>query len=189
MDFVSAVGIGTALAADASAVSLSYGSSDKHFSVKTAVVTALTFGIFQMLMPVLGWSIGKVGSSFVQDYDHLIAFAILAFLGIKMIYDSRCKNDIEKDFPQGHRLRVLAAMAFATSIDALTSGIILPSAVGADTPFTMFLTISIIGIITFLLSLTGFFLGRRFRTLSPTTAEIFGGVVLIVIGVKTLLTG
>lgn len=187
MDFVSAVGIGTALAADASAVSLSYGSTNKYFSVKIAVVTALTFGFFQMLMPVLGWSIGKVGSSFVQNYDHWIAFAILTFLGIKMIYDSRC--DSRRDFTQSRRLRVIIAMAFATSIDALTAGIILPSAVGADTPFTMFLTVLIIGIITFVLSLIGFFLGRRFRTLSPKTAEIFGGVVLIVIGVKTLLTG
>ncbi|MGN0469555.1 MAG: manganese efflux pump MntP family protein [Acutalibacteraceae bacterium] len=187
MDFVSAVGIGTALAADASAVSLSYGSSDKHFSVKIAVITALTFGVFQMLMPVLGWSIGKVGSTFVQNYDHWIAFAILAFLGIKMIYDSRC--DSRRDFPQSRRLRVLIAMAFATSIDALTAGIILPSAVGADTPLTMFLAVSIIGTITFLLSLIGFFIGRRFRTLSPKTAEIFGGIVLIVIGIKTLLTG
>lgn len=187
MDFVSAVGIGTALAADASAVSLSYGSSNKHYSVKTAVITALTFGIFQMLMPVLGWSIGKVGSTFVQSYDHWIAFAILAFLGIKMIYDSRHRS--ERDCPQSLQIRVLIAMAFATSIDALTAGIILPSAVGADTPFTMFLTVSIIGAVTFLLSFIGFFLGRRFRTLSPKTAEIFGGAVLIIIGIKTLLIG
>ena len=187
MDFISAVGIGTALAADASAVSLSYGSSDKDFSAKIAVITSLTFGGFQMLMPVLGWSIGKVGSTFVQNYDHWIAFAILAFLGIKMIYDSRCRP--ERVFTQSRKLRVIIAMAFATSIDALTAGIILPSAVGADAPFTMFLTVSIIGVITFLLSLVGFFLGRRFRTLSPKTAEIFGGIVLIVIGIKTLLAG
>lgn len=190
MDFISAAAIGIALAMDAVAVSVSCGSISKNSTLKYAVIAAFTFGFFQMFMPVLGWSVGKVGKNFVEDFDHWIAFAILCFLGIKMIIESRhnSDNDFYTDKSQ-NKFKTLIVMAFATSIDALTAGIILPTAVNADTPFLMLCAVSIIGLVTFILSLIGFFVGKSFRAISPSKAEIFGGAVLIFIGIKTLLTG
>ncbi len=190
LDFISAVSIGIALAMDAMAVSVSCGSLKKNSTIKYAVITAATFGIFQMFMPVFGWSIGKVGKNFVESFDHWIAFGILCFLGIKMILESKRKN--VNDFSSecsGDSLRILVAMAFATSVDALATGIVLPTAVGAETPLLMFCATAIIGIVTFILSLSGFFIGKRFNMLSPSKAEMLGGAVLIVIGIKTLITG
>lgn len=188
MDFLSAAAIGVALAMDAVAVSISCGSINRNSTLKFAIIVAFTFGFFQFLMPILGWSVGKVGKNFVEEFDHWIAFIILCILGIKMIYESRHENDHEiSTVSTKSRLRTLVIMAFATSIDALATGIVLPTAVGAETPFTMFLTVSIIGIITFLLSLAGFFAGKCLRMLSSRKAEMFGGIVLILIGVKTLL--
>lgn len=190
LDFISVMAIGIALAMDAVAVSVSCGSLSKSSTLKYVVFTAFTFGFFQFFMPVLGWSIGKVGKNFVEDFDHWIAFGILCFLGIKMIYESKKNNDCEllRENEQ-NKLKTLIVMAFATSIDALTTGIVLPTTVKADTPLFMFLAVLTIGIITFILSLIGFFVGKSFRTISPKAAEIFGGIVLIVIGIKTLITG
>lgn len=187
MDFVSIFGIGVALAMDAAAVSVSCGSSDKNCTKSYAVMTALTFGAFQTFMPVLGWSIGKVGKNFASGCEYWIAFVILAFLGAKMIYDSFHREEADFSYVQKRTLRMLVIMAFATSIDALTAGIILPTAVCADTPLSMFIAVSVIGIITFMLSLGGFYIGKIFRAASPKAAEIFGGAVLILIGIKTLI--
>lgn len=190
MDFLSTAAIGTALAMDAVAVAVSCGSINKNSTLKYASVTAFTFGFFQFFMPILGWSVGKVGKGFVENIDHRIAFGILCFLGIKMIYESRKKNECEFFTDKtGNRFRTLIVMAFATSIDALTTGIVLPTSAGAETPFSMFCAVSVIGIITFILSFAGFFIGKSFRSVSPDKAEIIGGIVLIAIGIKTLVTG
>lgn len=186
MDFISAAAIGCALAADAAAVSISCGAVSKGKNLKPAFISAITFGIFQMLMPIFGWSIGEVGKSIVGSCDNFLAFAILLFLGAKMIYDA-AKNSDEDFCVNGFKLKSIIYMAFATSIDALASGIILPSAVKANKPVEMFAAVLIIGVITFCFSLAGFFLGKSFSFLSPKTARSLGGAVLILIAIKTLL--
>lgn len=185
MSVISAALIGAALAADAFAVSVVCGSSDGANRKGAAVMTAAAFGIFQTFMPVLGWSIGKVGSTAVTGFENIIAFGVLVFLGTKMIIDSR--NGAVKDFPSGmSRVRSLLAMAVATSIDALTVGIVLPTAAGAGNVSELLCVVLIIGGITFFLSFCGYHIGRKIRTLDPTKAQIIGGIVLILIGIKEL---
>ncbi len=184
---VSAAMIGAALAMDAFAVSFVCGSSDRTKRLRCAVITAAVFGIFQMVMPILGWSVGKVGSRAIEGFDHIIAFGILVFLGIKMIIDSF--GDIVSRTSTAFDFRSLTVMALATSIDALTVGIVLPSAVGAESFGSLITAVSIIGGVTFLLCLVGYQLGRRISTLKPKAAQIIGGAVLILLGVKSLITG
>lgn len=186
MDILSTAAIGTALAADAMAVSFSRGMQTERQRKKEAFLTALSFGIFQMMMPVLGWSIGKVGRGAVMGADHIIAFLILLFLGGKMLLDARRNKPVTVG---GGGYKELLLLSVATSIDALASGMILPVSVGAGRPSELFLAVVLIGMITFVLSFAGFCSGGSVRRFQPRFAEAFGGIVLIVIAVKTLLTG
>ncbi len=179
MDYVSAAIIGIALAMDAMAVSITCGMNGKNKG--SAFLTAFLFGVFQALMPVLGWSIGKVGSNIISSFDNITAFAILFFLGVKMIIDSR-KQDYSIEFG----VKNLIILAAATSIDALVSGITLPTSVGANTPLYMLEAVVIIGMITFMLSLSGYFIGSRFKRARPVYAGFTGGIILMLIGIKTL---
>ena len=187
MLILSSVLIGAAVAQDAFAVAAMYGSVDRTKRFRSAVLTAGIFALFQTFMPVLGWSIGKVGSKAVAEYDHIIAFGILSFIGIKMMLDSRSSAVYEKSCAS-LRLRELITAAFATSVDALTTGITLPAATGAENAAGMILSVLIIGSITFIISLSSYFLGRRIGDLNPRLAMLSGGAVLIAIGIKTLLT-
>ena len=179
MDIISAAALGASLAADAMAASFARGTKSGGSS-KDALEAA-----FQMLMPLLGWSIGKVGSGMFSGFDHIIAFVILLFLGIKMIADSGRDRTAESS---GGR-KELFLLAFATSIDALASGIALPVSLGAVRPADMFLAIGIIGAVTFVLSLTGYILGGRLRSGRMRYAGCIGGIMLIIIAVRTLISG
>lgn len=179
--------IGAALAMDAFAVSVSCGSEDKSdkYSYKYAFVTAFFFGLFQMLMPIIGWSVGKVGSSVIDGFDEWISFGILTFLGAKMILDSRNPDKIGSQSSFG--IKLLLIMAAATSIDALTAGIVLPSAVNAYSMTEMIISAAIIGIVTFVLSFLGYLIGKFLNRVNPSLAEIIGGAVLIILGIKSVI--
>lgn len=144
---------------------------------------AFLFGLFQAAMPFLGWLGASRFNHLIETYDHWIAFALLAFLGIRMIRE-HFKDEEERSFDPT-RMKVILTLAVATSIDAL--------AVGISFAFTGFRTLSsllypltAIGIASFVISLagslTGVFFGKRFNL----RVEIFGGLVLIGIGVKIL---
>lgn len=186
MDYLSALAISLALSMDAMAVSVTCGMNHRKHKIQRAILTAFLFGIFQMLMPVLGWSIGKVGSGIVAEFDHIIAFLILLFLGAKMILDAK-KQDMNQ--AESDEIKNLIFLAVATSIDALASGMILPVSVKATTPFYMFQAVLMIGTVTFILSFLGYCAGERFSRIKPQYADIIGGLMLIIIGIKTLLTG
>lgn len=186
MDVLSAFAAAVSLAADAMAVSVCCGLKSSSNYKKTALVTAIMFGFFQMLMPVLGWSIGRVGSEALGSGQRIAAFIILLMLGIKMLFDSR------KDQTTGISvitLKELLLFSVATSIDALALGAVLPVAVGADTPLHLALSVMMIGAVTFILSFGGFHFGRKFRRFRPSHAEIIGGIILIILGIKVLITG
>ena len=184
MDYISLFGIAVGLSMDAFAVSITNGAVLKKVNLLTALRIAACFGIFQGAMPSIGWSIGKVGEQLIHTVDHWIALILLCYLGIKMIWDSRKKD--EADFCEKSTLKTktLLAMAVATSIDALATGVILPSAVGAETLLQMLCSISAISVITFTLCLIGVFLGKKFGCLLHNKSSILGGIVLICIGIK-----
>ena len=189
MDMVSLVGIAVGLAMDAFAVCITNGAVCKRENVNArfALRLAVSFGFFQAMMPTIGWLIGKAGESLISSVDHWIALILLGYLGGRMIYESvkkRKAGEEEECRIDSVSFRTLMALSLATSIDALATGIILPSAVGAGSLPLMLIAVGAIGLITLCIAFAGVFLGKTFGTLIAGKAENLGGVVLIGIGVK-----
>ncbi|QEY34008.1 manganese efflux pump [Caproiciproducens galactitolivorans] len=192
MDYLSLCGIALGLSMDAFAVSITNGATNHRakpvVTFKLAVKLALSFGFFQAFMPMLGWLIGKAGESIINAVDHWIALLLLSYLGIKMIIESN-KNGSDEECPlqADIHFRTLMILSVATSIDALVTGVLLPSAVGASTVTAMLLSVGIIGLITFCLCFIGVYIGKNFGRLLSTKAELFGGIVLTGIGIKIFI--
>lgn len=172
--------IGISLALDAFAVAIGTGTSINGGAVKSAFCVSLSFGFFQFLMPVLGWSLGIGIEQYISQTDHWIAFGLLFWVGARMIIAgfSPCSNK-----PQIRiTYRRLFILSVATSIDALVVGI------GFGLLGIRIWTPSIlIGLITFVLSLFGFLLGQKLGACFGKKVEIFGGAVLIMIGGRILM--
>lgn len=168
-----------ALAADAFAVSLSQGVVARERPHTTAFVLGGAFGLAQGIMPLLGWSAGLIMTAAIAAYDHWIAFAVLAVLGAKLIYEG-LTNAGEGDVKRVTGWGILA-LALATSIDAAGAGLALGAM--AVNPF---LAAAIIAVITALACMAGVYLGRAIGTKLGNVAELVGGAALIAIGVKIL---
>jgi len=182
MGFIELLFIAIGLSMDAFAVSVCKGLSMKRMNRSHAFVIALYFGFFQAAMPLIGWLLGKQFQHLITNVDHWIAFGLLAFIGGKMIRDSFDKDP--KDFKNGYVLnhKELLVLAVATSIDALAVGITL-----AFLRVNIYYSIVAIGCTTFLLSFLGVFAGKAFGVRYRSKAEIAGGAILILMGLKILL--
>lgn len=195
MDYIAVVGIAVGLAMDAFAVSVTNGAVVKNFKPSFALKIAAAFGIFQFMMPVIGWIVGKAGQELIENVDHYIAFVLLALIGGNMLIEAIKSNmqaskgvEVKKeDSKTAASTKTLLLMAVATSIDALATGVILPSAVGASDWILMLTAVLMIGAITFIISFVGVYLGKKFGALLSNKAEIIGGLVLIGIGTKILI--
>lgn len=176
--------IGVGLSMDAFAVAICKGLGMSKINKKQAVTIGLYFGGFQALMPFLGWALGSSFQQYITSIDHWIAFFLLLFIGGKMIVETvREKEDTqtgEKDLPLDHKEMLL--LAVATSIDALAVGITF-----AFLSVNIVEAITIIGCTTFVLSIIGVVVGNFFGTRYKKKAQIIGGAILILIGVKILL--
>lgn len=175
--------ISVGLAMDAFAVSICKGLNMRRMNNRHAGIIALFFGGFQGLMPFFGWILGKQFERYITRIDHWIAFILLAIIGINMIREALSEDEEETgDSVDCLDMKELFMLAIATSIDALAVGItfaflqvnILPAA-------------SMIGIITFVIAFAGVHIGHQFGTRYEKKAEIAGGVILILIGLKILL--
>jgi manganese efflux pump family protein len=173
---IAAILLAFALAMDAFAVALTQGAKFRP-SAAGGFAIALTFGVFQALMPLAGWGIGAVALAYVEAVDHWIAFGLLAFLGVRML------GGHVGDEEAAHALtgRTLLIAGVATSIDALAAGITLPT-LGVSP----WLAVALIGLVTVALSGAGVVLGRRAGDHLGTWAERAGGVILIGLGCKIL---
>ena len=144
---------------------------------------ALFFGVFQAVMPTLGWAAGYSLRNMIKDYDHWIAFVLLSILGIKMIIEAFGKPDLEEESKAlALTFSLLLTLSVATSIDAL--------AVGFSLPFlskSILIPVTIIGLVTFTISGAGVVIGHRFGRLFGKKFELIGGAILIAIGLKILL--
>jgi putative Mn2+ efflux pump MntP len=171
------------LSMDAFAVSICKGLGMSRLNLKQAAVIATFFGGFQALMPVIGWALGSQLAPVVEPVDHWIAFALLAFIGGKMIWDAFHEDD-EDDAEDADvlYLRELVMLAIATSIDALAVGVTL-AFLQVDIAFS----VAFIGITTFALSFAGVAIGHQFGSRWEKPSTIAGGIVLILIGLKILL--
>jgi putative Mn2+ efflux pump MntP len=186
MDYVSIIGIGAGLAMDAFAVCITNGAITKKVTLPFALKLAFCFGIFQAAMPIAGWLVGKAGENIIRAVDHWIALILLSYIGIQMLIESRKKSNANEPvkIQDNISMKTLLTLAVATSIDALVTGIILPSAVGASAVWQMLVAVAIIGMITFVICLAGVYIGKKFGEIFSSKAEVIGGIVLIVIGAK-----
>lgn len=175
--------IAVGLSMDAFAVSICKGLKMRRFNVRHAGAIALAFGGFQALMPVIGWFLGKQFESYITGIDHWIAFALLAIIGGKMAVES-FKKEEEDTTEEKEKLDVkeLLVLAVATSIDALAVGITFAFLQVSIVP-----AVSLIGVTTFVLSAGGVFIGHKFGAKFKSKAELAGGIILILIGLKILL--
>lgn len=173
--------ISVSLAADAFAVSICKGLSLKKINFKDALIVGLWFGIFQALMPTIGFFLGDSFEHIITSIDHFIAFILLLIIGGKMIAES-FKKEEKVDSNLG--VKTMALLAVATSIDALVVGIAYVCAYGSKNAF---LTFSMIGIITFILSIVGVYIGNKFGSKYKNMAEFMGGFILMLLGVEILL--
>ncbi len=180
MELITIIVIAVGLAMDAFVVSIVSGSAYKQLHVKHALRMALFFGAFQAFMPLIGSLAGLSLKDYIADYDHWVAFALLAAVGGKMIYESFKIKSIE-DNPDPSNIFVLLVLSIATSIDALAIGITLSLIISSVT-----LAVIIIGLITFALSYAGVLIGKKFGHFFENRIEALGGLVLIGIGIKIL---
>ncbi len=172
--------LAVALSMDAFAVSIGLGSKHVEKTRSLAVLAAIYFGIFQGLMPLIGFLGGKGVLGWVEEYAHWIAFFLLVLIGGKMIYESFSAG-VEHDIANITH-KILLILALATSIDAMAAGFTLTLL--AVNPF---LSCAIIGVTTFVFSWLGVFVGAKSGTWLESKAELLGGIILILIGVKILL--
>ena len=172
--------IAVGVSADAFAVSLGKGLHMRTLNLRNAIIIALTFGLFQAVMPFLGWLLGTQVAQFIYQVDHWIAFGLLAVVGGKMLWEAFHESDDEKD-SDTIRVRELIVLAVATSIDALAVGISF-----AFLEVDIVPAVILIGVTTAVLSFIGVLIGHRAGIRFKKPAEIAGGLVLIAIGVKIL---
>lgn len=185
--------LAVALAMDCFTVSIVFGVLLRKIEWRTILVVAFLFGLFQAMMPLAGWLATNSFSSLIEDYDHWIAFGLLAFLGGRMIKESFSDDEEEGEAEaeakhiNPRKLKTQLVFAVATSIDALAVGISF-TCLGLNTISSLSLPLLIIGFVSLAFSIVGSLLGIRFgkgveKRLKP---ELLGGIVLIIIGVRVL---
>ena len=168
------------LAMDATTVSMTDGMVNRKIKISKAILIGLVFGLFQALMPLLGYLFGTLFVDVVETIDHWIALLLLGYLGGKMLYDG-IKNKDEEEINE-LSFKSLLVQGVATSIDALAVGISF-----ATLKVDIVLAVVSIGVITAGLSIMGVFIGKKFGDLLNNKATILGGIILIFIGLKIFI--
>ncbi|MEM2720384.1 MAG: manganese efflux pump MntP family protein [Candidatus Bathyarchaeia archaeon] len=180
MELLTLLIIALSLALDAFSVSIACGLSEKTSGMGKSLVLAFSFGIFQFIMPLIGWNIGFITAELVAEVDHWIAFGILLLIGLKML------REAANPTRQFHGIKLtphsLLMLSIATSIDAFAVGLSF-AFIGVGITLPAF----VIGLVAFTLSLVGVMLGRFFRHFLNFRMEVFGSLILIIIGIKILI--
>ncbi len=184
MSIIEIVLLGLGLAMDASAVSMTNGMTMKPMRLKGTLATALAFGLFQGIMPLIGYFAGSAFAGYMAAVDHWIALILLGFIGGKMLWDALKKEEEVTPAARQLTFKLLLLQAIATSIDALAVGVSF-----AAMNVNIFVAVSLIAIITFCCSAISVFIGKKCGDLLNQKAEIFGGCILILIGLKIFLDG
>ena len=172
--------LGIGLSMDAFAVSICKGLSTKQLQVKHYLIIGAWFGGFQALMPTIGYFLGSTFEQYITAFDHWVAFVRLAAIGANMIKESFSKEESETN--ASFAFRTMLLMALATSIDALAVGVSFAFLGVRIAP-----AVTLIGCTTFVLTLVGVWVGNLFGSRYKSRAELTGGIILILIGVKILL--
>jgi len=181
MSFISIFLIALALSMDAFSVAMALGATRSKLNSYAVLRLSVSFGVFQFVMPILGWLLGKTVVSYISDYDHWIAFALLVIVGLRMIkeYFDKDKKERTKDPTKGWSLLMLS---IATSIDALAVGVSF-----AFFDVNIYYASAIIGIVCFIITALGMIFGKKLSVLLGKKAVLLGGIVLIAIGIKIVI--
>lgn len=174
--FILAVG----LSMDAFAVSVCKGLAMEKINLKKSVIVGAWFGGFQALMPLIGYFLGVQFKDYITSVDHWIAFVLLSLIGANMVKEAFSKKEEEED--ASLNIKTMLLLAIATSIDALAVGVTF-----AFLDVNIFYAVCFIGITTFILSVVGVKIGNVFGVRYKSKAELAGGIILILLGVKILL--
>jgi len=183
MGFIELLLIAIGLSMDAFSVSVCKGLTTKKFSWRMALICGLWFGLFQALMPMVGYFLGAQFQHLIESIDHWIAFGLLFLIGANMIREA-VWGDKDNDIPENGSLsfKTMFLLAIATSIDALAVGVSF-----ACIQVELWSSVLVIGVTTFLFSILGVKIGNLFGSKFEKSAEIVGGIILILIGLKILL--
>lgn len=176
--------LGIALAMDSLAVSIVNGIKYSNYKKKEMFLASLSFGVFQGLMPLLGYLVFTPFIKYVDKFDHWIVLILLGYIGIDMIKESFESEEEIKEKNEKFTLKILFAESIATAIDALSVGVALP-----DMSVNPYLSCLIICICTFIICIIGHMLGKKIAMLLKNKALFLGGVILIAIGIKEVLSG
>lgn len=180
MNIITIIFIALGLSMDAFAVSVASGVIIKKQRLYNAFKFGFCFSLFQMIMPLLGWASGIALRRFITEVDHWIAFVLLSIVGCKMIYEAMGMESFEKREDYFTKY-VLFALSIATSIDALVVGVSF-----AFLNVSIIIPVLIIGLVTFIMSYSGFLIGNKFGHIFEKKIEIVGGLILIGMGLKIL---
>jgi manganese efflux pump family protein len=183
LDFLSLLFIAIGLSADCFAVSLSGSISMKSLSRFQILRASFSFGLFQAIMPLLGWLAGRTIVNLISNFDHWVAFALLGFIGGKMLWGAFHSEEEKKKKNDFTKRLLLLTLSIATSIDALAVGLSF-----AFLDVNIGIASLVIGVTAFLVSIIGLLLGKRVGKLVGKRAETIGGLILIAIGLRILLT-
>ena len=181
MDLITIFILAIGLSVDAFSVAIGIGAANTKRSWAPVMRLAAAFGLFQFAMPIAGWLAGQTVVDIISDYDHWIAFALLAYVGGKMVWEG-CKNENEEEKADSTRGLPLFLLSIATSIDALAVGF---SFSILKVPILFHAVI--IGTVCFLMTAIGMIFGKALAIIFGKKVEIFGGIVLIGIGIKILI--
>lgn len=180
MSYIEIILVALGLSMDAFAVAVCKGLAIKKINFKQMLIVGLWFGGFQALMPALGYILGTTFSQYIDTFDHWIAFGLLCIIGINMIREAFSKEEDKDDDSLGFRTMLL--MAIATSIDALAVGVTF-----AFLHVNLLIAVLAIGVITLVVSCVGVKIGNVFGVKFKKPAELVGGGILILLGIKILL--
>ena len=183
MGFIELFILAIGLSMDACAVSICKGLSMKKAGFKEGAICGVWFGGFQALMPLIGFFLGTLFADAIEAFDHWVAFGLLAIIGINMLKEAFENDECENCGSDDLSVKKMFVMAVATSIDALAVGVSLAMAGGVN----IFLAIALIGVVTFAMSAAGVKVGNVFGSRFEKKAQIAGGCILILLGVKILL--
>jgi putative Mn2+ efflux pump MntP len=182
MNLLTIIFIALALAMDAFAVSIASGIAIKDLRIRHALIIAGWFGVFQAIMPLLGWFSGIGLRTIIAGIDHWVVFGLLLLIGCKMIYESFQLDRIKKRI-NPMEIRVLFSLSIATSLDAFAAGVSF-----AMLHILVIIPILMIGAVTFILSFIGVLIGDRGAHFFEKWMEMAAGIILITIGIKVLIS-
>lgn len=191
MSIIEMLLLGIGLAMDAAAVSMSNGLKETKISLKKILLIGLFFGLFQGIMPLIGYFVGLGFSRFIESIAPWVALILLGFLGFNMIYEAIKGEEV---YNNGLNIKTLFVQSIATSIDALAVGITFVATGMRCYDITsignnLYFGVLVIGVVTFIISVISVFIGKKFGNLFSNKATFIGGLILVGIGIKIFIEG